>query len=102
MTMADPRSSDDAAAQSWLARLLPVLSWAPGYRRDWLGADLLAGVTVAAFCIPESMAYAGLAGLPPQAGPYASLLAVFAYAIFGTSRQAAIGPTSALSILVAT
>lgn len=96
--MSNPTSS----TSTLLARLLPVLNWAPGYRRDWLGADLLAGVTVAAFCIPESMAYAGLAGLPPQAGLYASLLAVFAYALFGTSRQAAIGPTSALSILVAT
>jgi SulP family sulfate permease len=88
--------------KSPLVRFLPILDWAKNYRREWLGADLLAGVTVAAFCIPESMAYAGLAGLPPQAGLYASLLAVFAYAIFGTSRQAAIGPTSALAILVAT
>lgn len=97
-------SSTAAQAQtwSWLARFLPILNWAPSYRRKWFGADLLAGVTVAAFCIPESMAYAGLAGLPPQAGLYASLLAVFAYAVFGTSRQAAIGPTSALAILVAT
>lgn len=88
-------------ASSWLARLLPILDWAPGYQGKWFSADLLAGITVAAFCIPESMAYAGLAGLPPQAGLYASLLAVFAYALFGTSRQAAIGPTSALAILVA-
>lgn len=90
------------AAPSRLTRFLPILGWAPQYRRQWFSADLLAGVTVAAFCIPESMAYAGLAGLPPQAGLYASLLAVFAYAVFGTSRQAAIGPTSALAILVAT
>lgn len=89
-------------SSSWLTRCLPILSWAPHYQGKWLGADVLAGVTVAAFCIPESMAYAGLAGLPPQAGLYASLLAVFAYVLFGTSRQAAIGPTSALAILVAT
>ncbi len=90
------------SSPSLLTRCLPILGWAPHYRREWFGADMLAGVTVAAFCIPESMAYAGLAGLPPQAGLYASLLAVFAYALFGTSRQAAIGPTSALAILVAT
>ncbi|ABR89300.1 sulfate transporter [Janthinobacterium sp. Marseille] len=91
-----------AVSSSWLKRCLPILDWAPKYQSKWLGADLLAGVTVAAFCIPESMAYAGLAGLPPQAGLYASLLAVFAYVFFGTSKQAAIGPTSALAILVAT
>ncbi|MGJ7562246.1 SulP family inorganic anion transporter [Variovorax sp. GB1R11] len=98
-TTADAQRSTTPGA---LARVFPILRWAPRYKTDWLRADVMAGVTVAAFCIPESMAYAGLAGLPPQAGLYASLLAVFAYAVFGTSRQAAIGPTSALSILVAT
>jgi SulP family sulfate permease len=95
-------STTTPGAFAALARVFPILRWAPRYRVNWLRADVMAGITVAAFCIPESMAYAGLAGLPPQAGLYASLLAVFAYAVFGTSRQAAIGPTSALSILVAT
>jgi high affinity sulfate transporter 1 len=98
----DATSERAGRHQASLAHYLPITGWLPVYQRGWLRADLMAGVTVAAFCIPESMAYAGLAGLPPQAGLYASLLAVLAYAVFGTSRQAAIGPTSALSILVAT
>ncbi len=61
----------------------------------------MAGVIVAAFTVPEAMAYASLAGLPPEAGLYAAFLASLVYVVFGTSRQLAIGPTSAISILVA-
>jgi MFS superfamily sulfate permease-like transporter len=74
------------------ARYLPILNWLPRYQLECLSVDLLAGVTIAAFAIPEGMAYAGLAGLPPQAGLYASLLAVLGYSIFGTSRQLSIRP----------
>jgi high affinity sulfate transporter 1 len=84
-----------------LARYLPIARWLPAYDRAWLTPDVLAAVTVAAFTVPESMAYASLAGLPPQAGLYASLAAPLLYALFGTSRQLAIGPTSAVAILVA-
>jgi len=85
----------------WAIAWLPITSWLPTYPRDWLGPDLVSGITLAAFCVPVAMAYASLAGLPPQAGLYASILAPIAYVLFGTSRQLAIGPTSSISILVA-
>jgi high affinity sulfate transporter 1 len=66
----------------------------------WLRRDAIAGVTLAAYAIPVSMAYASLAGLPPQYGIYCYLVAGPAYALFGSSRQLAIGPTSAISLLV--
>ena len=78
---------------------MPVLEWLPSYRWAWLRPDVSAGVTLAAYAIPASLAYASLAGLPPQAGLYCYMLAGLAYAPFGTSRQAAVGPTSAMSIL---
>ncbi len=83
-----------------VAAIFPILRWLPGYERVWLIRDLIAGVTLAAYAIPVSLAYASLAGVPPQAGLYCYLLGGLAYAIFGTSRQAAIGPTSAISILI--
>ncbi len=83
-----------------LAAICPILNWLPAYERAWLSRDLIAGVTLAAYAIPVSLAYASLAGVPPQAGLYCYLLGGLAYAIFGTSRQAAIGPTSAISILI--
>lgn len=81
--------------------VLLVLDWLPSYDRKWLRPDILAGITVAAFTVPEAMAYGSLAGLPPEAGLYAALFASLLYVVFGTSRQLAMGPTSALSILVA-
>jgi high affinity sulfate transporter 1 len=84
-----------------LASALPVLNWLPGYRRSWLGPDCIAGITLAAYAIPVSIAYASLAGLPAQAGLYCYLVGGIAYGIFGTSRQVAVGPTSAISILIA-
>ena len=71
-----------------------------GYQAQWLRKDLVAGVTLAAYAIPVSLAYATLAGLPPQYGIYCYLLGGLGYALFGTSRQLAIGPTSAISMLV--
>lgn len=84
---------------SWRS-VVPALQWLGGYRRAWLTSDLIAGVTLAAYAIPVSMAYATLAGLPPQYGIYCYLLGGLSYAVFGTSRQLAIGPTSAISLLV--
>ena len=69
---------------------------------SWLRYDALAGLTLAAFVIPESMAYASLAGLPPQYGVYCYLVAGPAYALLGSSRQLAVGPTSAISLLIGT
>ncbi len=80
--------------------MFPPARWLPGYRRDWLAADLIAGITLAAYAIPVSLAYAGLAGLPPQIGLYGYLLGGVGYALFGSSRQLAVGPTSAISLMV--
>ena len=87
-------------------RKVPWLSWAParwlsGYHVAWLSGDIAAGVTLAAYAIPVSLAYATLAGLPPQVGVYGYLLGGLGYALFGSSRQLAIGPTSAISLMVA-
>lgn len=81
--------------------VLPVVTWLPTYRFEWLRLDLVAGTTLAAYAVPNSLAYALLAGLPPQAGLYSCLLGGLAYALFGSSRQLAIGPTSAISLVVA-
>ena len=80
--------------------MLPCIRWLRTYRIAWLPRDAVAGVTLAAYAIPVSLAYASLAGLPPQYGIYCYLVAGPAYALFGTSRQLAIGPTSAISMLV--
>jgi SulP family sulfate permease len=78
----------------------PRPGWLRGYEASWLGADLLAGVTLAAYAIPVSLAYAGLAGLPPQVGLYGYLLGGLGYAFLGSSRQLAVGPTSAISLML--
>ena len=80
---------------------LPSISRLAEYRADWLRGDIVAGVTLAAYAIPVSLAYAGLAGLPPQAGVYGYLLGGLGYALLGSSRQLAIGPTSAISLMIA-
>jgi SulP family sulfate permease len=89
--------SNSSAGRQFGVRITP---WLSGYKREWLVSDLIAGVTLAAYAIPVSMAYATLAGLPPQHGIYCYLLGGVSYAIFGTSRQLAIGPTSAIALLV--
>ena len=83
-----------------LRAALPVLHWARQYQKQWLRLDLVAGLTLAAYAIPVSLAYTSLAGLPGEAGLYSCLLGGVAYTAFGTSRQMAVGPTSAISILV--
>lgn len=80
--------------------LLPVAHWLREYRSEWLVGDAVAGLTLAAYAIPVSLAYASLAGLPPHCGIYCYLLGGLAYALCGTSRQLAIGPTSAIAMLV--
>jgi high affinity sulfate transporter 1 len=83
----------------WRA-LLPVAQWLSGYQARWLTSDFVAGMTLAAYAIPVAMAYASLAGMPPHVGIYCYLLGGLVYAVFGTSRQLAIGPTSAIALLV--
>ncbi|MGA8413395.1 MAG: SulP family inorganic anion transporter [Xanthobacteraceae bacterium] len=86
--------------ETWIRRFPPA-RWLAEYRADWLRSDIVAGVTLAAYAIPVSLAYAGLAGLPPQAGVYGYLLGGLGYALLGSSRQLAIGPTSAISLMIA-
>jgi len=87
-------------APKWLA-WFPPAQWLREYRADLLPADVIAGVTLAAYAIPVSLAYATLAGLPPQVGVYGYLLGGLGYALLGSSRQLAVGPTSAISLMVA-
>src|SRR6056297_2915135 len=87
---------------SKLTRFLPILSWGPAYRRTDLRSDLGAGLTIAAMLVPQAMAYALLAGLPPEVGLYAATVPVLVYAVFGTSRQLAVGPVAIVSLLTAT
>jgi high affinity sulfate transporter 1 len=85
--------------RGWRAAFPPA-QWLATYRPQWLAHDAIAGVTLAAYGIPVSLAYATLAGLPPQYGIYCYLVGGLFYALFGSSRQLAIGPTSAISMLV--
>jgi SulP family sulfate permease len=85
-----------------LSRHLPILEWGRQYRRSTLSNDLLAAVIVTIMLIPQSLAYAMLAGLPPEVGLYASILPLVAYAIFGTSRTLAVGPVAVVSLMTAT
>jgi SulP family sulfate permease len=82
-------------------KTMAIATWRRGYTAPRLRLDFVAGLSLAAFAIPESIAYASLADLPPISGLYCYLVAGLAYAIFGTSRQLAVGPTSALAIAVA-
>ncbi len=79
----------------------PPSRWISEYRAAWLVGDIVAGVTLAAYAIPVSLAYAGLAGLPPQVGIYGYMLGGLGYALLGSSRQLAVGPTSAISLMIA-
>ncbi len=85
-----------------LADSLPVLRWLKGYQRPWLRLDVVAGTTLAAYAVPNAVAYALLAGLPPVAGLAGYLFGGLVYATLGTSRLLAFGPTSAISLVVAT
>ena len=82
-------------------RLFPPADWLLRYRLSWLPSDAIAGVTLAAYAIPVSLAYATLAGLPPQIGIYGYLLGGLGYALLGSSRHLAVGPTSAISLMIA-
>ncbi len=84
-----------------LARIVPAADWLRRYRGGELSADLVAAVIVTIMLIPQSLAYAMLAGLPPQVGLYASILPLIAYAVFGSSRALAVGPVAVVSLLTA-
>ncbi|MGA7777219.1 MAG: sulfate permease [Paraburkholderia sp.] len=93
------KTAHPARVAGWRA-VFPPAQWLPTYQAKWLTHDAIAGLTLAAYGIPVSLAYATLAGLPPQYGIYCYLAGGLFYALFGSSRQLAIGPTSAISMLV--
>lgn len=84
-----------------LKRYLPILQWAPGYGRDQATRDLVAASIVTVMLIPQSLAYALLAGLPAYVGLYASILPLMVYAVFGTSRTLSVGPVAVASLMTA-
>lgn len=84
-----------------LSRYLPILDWGSRYSRSELSGDAIAAVIVTIMLIPQSLAYALLAGLPPEAGIYASIVPIILYAVFGTSRTLAVGPVAVVSLMTA-
>src|SRR6187402_1576488 len=85
-----------------ISKIFPPIGWIKEYNTKTLSSDFIAGITLAAYGIPVSLAYATLAGLPPQYGIYGYLLGGLFYAMLGSSKQLAVGPTSAISLLVGT
>jgi SulP family sulfate permease len=90
-----------ARPASLAQRLLPVLGWLPAYRRAWLLSDVMAGLVVWAVMVPESMAYAGIVGVPPVMGLYTIVPPLIAYALLGTSRLLVVGPDTATGLISA-
>jgi SulP family sulfate permease len=90
------RASPRPQGRAW-----PVLSWVAGYQRSWLPLDIIAGLTVCAILVPEGMAYAQLAGMPPETAFYAAPIALLAYAVLGSSRQLVVAVSSAIAIMSA-
>ncbi|MFA7406017.1 MAG: SulP family inorganic anion transporter [Pelobacteraceae bacterium] len=84
-----------------LVQLIPIITWLPRYQTEWLLPDLIAGITLAAYAVPVAMAYATLAGLPPQTGLYCYIFSGIAYALFASSRHLSVGPIASVSVMVA-
>ncbi len=94
------QASAPRARQNRLQRVFPILGWLADYRRETLVNDGLAGIIVAIMLVPQGMAYAFLAGLPPEMGLYAGILPLFIYALLGSSRSLAVGPVAIASLMV--
>jgi len=94
-------NASESKSITLLKSYIPILDWLPKYRKQWLRPDLIAALTVWALLVPEAMAYATLAGVPPEAGLFAAPLALLGYAIFGTSRQLVVGPSSTVAVMSA-
>ena len=84
-----------------LKSIMPILNWLPNYKRSWLKGDIEAGLTVGIMLIPQGIAYAMIAGLPPIYGLYTAMIPQVVYALFGTSRQLSVGPVAMDSLIVA-
>src|SRR5271165_5036185 len=82
-------------------QLLAIASWLPEYKRQHLRGDVIAGIALSGLLIPEAMGYAGIAGLPPESGLYATGIGLLVYALFGSSRQLAVSPTSSSAAILA-
>src|SRR3954454_6266828 len=80
---------------------VPIIGWLRSYDRSWLRGDLIAGITVLALVVPKNLGYAGIAGIPVQNGLYAAAAGAILYAVFGTSRQISVGPSSGLAAVAA-
>src|SRR5437899_2452409 len=94
------RRRSNTSPATWLYNIFPVLKWLRAYQPNWLRADLIAGVTLAAYLMPAGLADSSLANLPPEAGLYACLFSGFVFWLFCSSRHTAITVTSAISVLV--
>src|SRR5262244_613298 len=90
-----------AKVASLFHRSLPILSWIPAYRREWLLSDVFAGLAIWAVMVPEAMAYAGIVGVPPIMGLYTIVPPLIAYALLGTSRLLVVGPDTATGLISA-
>jgi sulfate permease, SulP family len=99
--MTTTTDTHNSKTNSTFKRYIPLLSWLPNYNRGWLAADVIAGLTLWGLVVPEAMAYAGIAGLPPQAGLYTLVVALLIYAFMGTSRHLVMQATSATAALLA-
>ncbi len=99
--IASPSGGWRARIPAALRRSMPIFQWGAAYSRETFSSDLLAAVIVTIMLIPQSLAYAMLAGLPPEAGLYASILPLVAYAVFGSSRTLAVGPVAVVSLMTA-
>lgn len=98
----EPGAQQGRYMSQWLHSVLPPLEWLRDYKSEALARDLLAAVIVTIMLIPQSLAYALLAGLPAEMGLYASILPLLAYAIFGSSRTLSVGPVAVVSLMTAT
>ena len=94
-------NTSDTRKPNAIQRVLPIVKWLPRYQGNWLKTDLIAGLAVAALVVPKSLGYAGITGVPLQHGLYAAAAGAIIYALFGTSRQIATGPSSALAAVAA-
>uniref|UniRef100_A0A8C5RDM9 Solute carrier family 26 member 11 n=1 Tax=Leptobrachium leishanense TaxID=445787 RepID=A0A8C5RDM9_9ANUR len=94
------RSCSWCCSRERLQRRLPFLRWVPFYNLQWLQLDLIAGLTVGLTVVPQSLAYADVAGLPVQYGLYSAYMGCFVYCILGTSKDVTLGPTAIMSLLV--